>query len=389
MVTRAVAVYGRRAVKPRDCLANACMLAAMTAALSGCVVPAHMHVTEGSRPENLDTEVRFRTTYYFRVFDYCWRGDVKWGTDKPDSYRLIVPETDTLYRYRMTGKASALATKIRFESGTIRASDIDPFGTQLIYSDDIGGFYRRSEADARAAIRAADAERTSAARARDHDAIPARVAELTKLLESIKAGTIDEVSKTDLTQKLTAAIQTLLTTYATAPGGSEAGTGQRSEELLAKLADDVRAKIASMPATTAKEVGDKLEALGKVDKAANFASLCPPGAIRKKGFTIMGPEGLRDYDQDERLILAMHTSAKPLTQTLQEYSGRLLQARVNPAERLLPLTEETLRVVETQRRLDLLAPEAARASAGTGGGPSIEEVFDAAANAFDPPGRPR
>ena len=77
-----------------------------------------MHVTDGVTPMKADTNVRFRTTYYFRVFDYCWSGDA--NIDADHTYQKIVPETDTLYRYRMTGKASALANQIRFESGMLR-----------------------------------------------------------------------------------------------------------------------------------------------------------------------------------------------------------------------------------------------------------------------------
>jgi hypothetical protein len=40
--------------------------------MGGCpTVPKHMRVDTGLHPKGQDRDVRFRTTYYFRVFDYC------------------------------------------------------------------------------------------------------------------------------------------------------------------------------------------------------------------------------------------------------------------------------------------------------------------------------
>ena len=97
-------------------------------------------------PRHVDTDVRFRTTYFFRVFDFCppLRRDYAEGASgigsgastsrapadevfSPGTSRLLIL-TDSLYRFRMTGKANALTTQIHFESGTLRASEIDPFG---------------------------------------------------------------------------------------------------------------------------------------------------------------------------------------------------------------------------------------------------------------------
>jgi len=114
---------------------------------TACSVPNHMHVTEGVAPQNVDLNVRFRTTYYFRVFDFCWQADLP--VEGGVSYRDIIPATDTIYRYRMTGKASALGSQIKFESGTINADQIDPFGSDVVYDRDAGGYIHRTQEEAK------------------------------------------------------------------------------------------------------------------------------------------------------------------------------------------------------------------------------------------------
>ena len=42
-----------------------------TIMLAGCSVAPEHHVRTGSDPRFQDKNVAFRTTYYFRVFDYC------------------------------------------------------------------------------------------------------------------------------------------------------------------------------------------------------------------------------------------------------------------------------------------------------------------------------
>ena len=129
-------------------VACACQMAA------ACAVPGHMHVTNGIAPQNADTNVRFRTTYYFRVFDFCWND--KTTVDTGLLYKNIVPETDTLYRYRMTGKASALANQIHFESGTLDATQIDPFGASVSYNSDANGWVARTRGEVAAEAQADD-----------------------------------------------------------------------------------------------------------------------------------------------------------------------------------------------------------------------------------------
>jgi len=51
---------------------------------------------------------------------------------------------------------------------------------------------------------------------------------------------------------------------------------------------------------------------------------CGDGAPARRGFQILGPEGWRTFDQDERLVLAMSSSGKPLLDTLRDLSSRVM-----------------------------------------------------------------
>lgn len=102
-------------------------------ALAGCSVPEHMQVEGGLHPENANKDVRFRETYYLRVFDYC--------ADADGTIESILPQADSLHRFRMTGKAKGAFNKVRFEAGTLRAGEIDPFGAKFV-RDNTTGRYR-------------------------------------------------------------------------------------------------------------------------------------------------------------------------------------------------------------------------------------------------------
>ena len=111
--------------------------------MTGCARPESMLVRKGNAPDKIDKYVAFRTTYYFRVFDYCAnrkRVDEYFdGGNNIDhttkSNRLYTILNDSLYRFTMTGKASTLLNKIKFESGTLTAAEIDPFGSKIIYDE--------------------------------------------------------------------------------------------------------------------------------------------------------------------------------------------------------------------------------------------------------------
>ena len=84
----------------------------------------------------------------------------------------------------------------------------------------------------------------------------------------------------------------------------------------------------------------------------NRAGYCENGHSRR-GFQVLGPEGWRTFDQDERLIMAMSSSNRPLIGALRELSSRFLREQPVGQELLLPIAEERLRVSEARRAVDL------------------------------------
>ncbi|MEX5217259.1 MAG: hypothetical protein NW701_05485 [Nitrospira sp.] len=126
--------------------------------LVGCrgdVGPSHK-IDSGVEPRYQDRDVRFRTTYYFRVFDICdvLDEDGRIGNyetvghsftqRRKGTYKIL---NDSLYRFRMTGKASAAFQNIVFESGTLRAEQIDPFGSSIDYDGERRKFQVRSASE--------------------------------------------------------------------------------------------------------------------------------------------------------------------------------------------------------------------------------------------------
>ncbi len=102
----------------------------LLAALTSCTwpigdVPPALRIDTGIDPDKQDQYTRFRTTYYFRVMDSCGVDD---GAETQDYDKALgafkVRKSgktkilnDTVYRFRMTGKASALFNKVSFGSG--------------------------------------------------------------------------------------------------------------------------------------------------------------------------------------------------------------------------------------------------------------------------------
>lgn len=105
---------------------------AITILFTGCSVSPQHHVRTGADPRYEDKDVAFRTTYYFRVFDYCS------GQDSARYVKGAIPPTNALYRFKMTGKAKTSTNKIKFESGILKSWQIDPLGATVIYDKNIG-----------------------------------------------------------------------------------------------------------------------------------------------------------------------------------------------------------------------------------------------------------
>ena len=114
-------------------------IAAAALLACGCAMPPQMKIENANDPRYEDQDVRFRTTYYFRVYDPC-PPTAAAGAARP-------PASDTLYRFRMTGKAKALTNQVHFESGTLPATQIDPLGATVAYDERNRQFYFKSQAD--------------------------------------------------------------------------------------------------------------------------------------------------------------------------------------------------------------------------------------------------
>jgi hypothetical protein len=191
----------------------------LTVFVSGCLgdVDKIYQISAGEDPQNQDSNVRFRTTYYFRVFDVCPTKAVKEDNNyetrmttllgrKSGEFKIM---RDSLYRYRMTGKASAYFSNMRFESGVVRSDQIDPFSAAVSF---------------------------------------------------------DEESK------------------------------------LFKLSQNAEP-----------------DALPKRD---TNNGICPDKNPAEQVFLLLGPEGVKILDKNERLMLAMYTDSKPLISMLRQVSGR-------------------------------------------------------------------
>jgi hypothetical protein len=371
--------------------------AVMAVAMTACTVPDAMRVREGIHPKNQDENVRFRTTYYFRVFDACSDRDIANGKSSKGRDRII---TDALYRFRMTGKANALSTNIRFESGTLRRQEIDPFGATVAFESGTGQPRFRSRQETEALSR----------RKIDQDHIRGLI-EMKRELEASKDKNLGALNA--MTSKISAAINALPASLSIPSSGSadvrDGATGARravgSIRFLTKPTPGHTIKINGMDfPVTANEIGADLHTTvgriaaalksskfvnikqasyehdggdgisvtyrgggiagnafslpgavkGQIETSGNTLTggrdggLCDEGMMARRGFQILGPEGWRTFDQDERLIMAMGTSAAPLIATLQEISSQVLNQGPNRGEMLLPLVQERLKISQAQ-----------------------------------------
>jgi hypothetical protein len=274
---------------------------------AGCAsVPKHMQVGHGLDPRHVDKQVRFRTVYYFRVFDYC--------AHLPGDPVASLPRSDALYRFRMTGKANAMTNKIRFESGTLKAYQIDPFGATIGYDKKTGR----------------------------PKYVPTKECKPCKTPESPKKTNNDSQAAQGGDAQIKPADDNGIAQTKPAGSGSAAQT-----------------KPADGNGTAQKEpvgsgsAGERVNEHDTEDQSRDAPDNgeCPAGSELRRGFQILGPEGFRTFDQDERLVMAMTVSGEPLLSALKEVSKRYLDAHdgPSPSELLLPITQEQLRVLQAER----------------------------------------
>lgn len=411
--------------------------------LSGCSwlgdVSSDMRVDTGLDPANIDSNVRFRTTYYFRVLTGCkiesTASDNNY-TSPPFKKRIsgvFVPLNDSLYRFRMTGQAAALFNRVHFESGILRKEQIDPFGSSVRYNEQTHTFTPVSADEVRAdnarhtAMQdveqfrklytdlAADEKLTAdhksqlftklitmiedrldqikasrplgsvgttpnagssmarksptdsaltkleqklialeeeLGKARTHFnntqktliAAKKKVAEIKTNLNDAKAALASKDPITDeekqkiltLTAELTPAEQALTTAEINRDAAEELITE------LTKQSADVKTALENthQNLTTAKqEITTSLTTLkGKIEdllKELGVATTMPPanqdtaacsGKPSENKYYLLGPEGAKELDPNDRLLLALSVDSKPLISALQQLSDRKFQS---------------------------------------------------------------
>lgn len=220
----------------------------------------------------------------------------------------------------MTGKAQSLTTQVRFESGTLTASQIDPFGASVVYDERNKQFYFKSQAESQ----------QEGQRERKFD-------DLTRLVQTYG----------DLKTRLGAP------NPAQGASASSGTTLSADDKLLADaMREVIDQRIRSLKDPQAPDPNAAVSAAANGQTSTPKLSSTKDCREIRRGFQILGPEGWRTFNQDERLLLAMSTSARPLIGTMQEISGRVLNSQPIEAEMLLPLVREDLRLSRAGRELD-------------------------------------
>lgn len=387
------------------------LLSAIILLAAGCTVPEHMEVRAGVDPRNVDDGVRFRTTYYFRVFDVCQSRSAAGTKD------IIIPQTDSLYRFRMTGKAFALFTNVHFEAGTLKSYEIDPFGANVVFDEKSNRFRfksrRQTEQEAAREDKYRELQRLLkifenhenlplTSRAKLNELIDLqldllaekpltgrpllvpftaeeKLGDIKKLAEKYEKATTtgskateeDKNNIIDAVKRALAQLEKAVTWEVAKERAVEGEAKARTawgiqnqkvaklmvdpfvkKDPIGKLVDDThnRLEMARFTSATADTAAPRAIGNGAKDRPP----ICSAGHVARRGFQILGPEGWRTFDQDERLILAMSSSGEPLISMLREISSRVLAEQPDRAALLLPLVKERLRISRTLRTIDRL-----------------------------------
>jgi hypothetical protein len=213
--------------------------------VSGCYVPQAYEIANTVDPKYEDEDVRFRTTYYLRVFDLCRAdepgkygkydtGVAKFAHRTAGQYRIV---KDSLYRFKMTGQSQGYNNDVRFESGTLRDYEIDPFGRTIDF----------------------------------------------KQFKRVPAGS-------------------------SSPGGQKSQTNTQS---------NIDVKAAAQPYEKSDTTTDSHDGAS----AQSPPDPCPDTDAKATKFYLLGPEGIKELQLSERLVMAMSTDAKPLISALQRIAG--------------------------------------------------------------------
>ena len=318
--------------------------------LAACSVPKSMQVRTGGSPAYQDDDVRFQTTYYFRVIPKC--------SDTVD--------VDSLYRFRMTGK-SAEFNQIHFESGILDKNIIDPFGAVVSYDAESTQFHVSSHEDM------LDAGRQKASwdqRAREQQfLLDQHVKKQRFLLEErdykrkILFGEINDYLKlngiTTIDKITDGEIKKIFTANIEAVIGLTKNLIQNVDGVSQSIDTEELNKITQNIKTLSNGITKLDQNISELTKKIKDAPTIKQASCEndQHGFQVWGPQGMITFDQNKRLLLAMSSSAKPLISTLNELAARMRPRPTNNMEALLHVTEERLTLSRTERELSRLENE--------------------------------
>ena len=318
--------------------------------VSACGRPASVQVREGDDPFHQDDDVVFRTTYYFRTFDYCVlkKRVASRGGETGAAVSIKVPVSDALYRFRMTGKASTLLSNIHFESGILKSWEIDPLGAAVVFDKNLG---RHRFVSQQESSREADRKQAE----NDYQQLLADYEKIARGLPEEKDENVRKLHA-ELLGNLSAAIKQKLALYSEVGNATDAELKQRIAAIEQKLEESNQLTPEDKAALV---------------KASQPASIhCPDDAPVRRGFQILGPEGWRTFDQDERVMLVMSTDAEPLISTMKELSQRVLNAKASESTVGLRFAKERQRIFEAR---DALATAGSKAPPAT----TVKAAIDA------------
>ncbi|MBD1557119.1 hypothetical protein HC752_09220 [Vibrio sp. S9_S30] len=343
--------------------------------LTGCM-SSNVKWREGSQPDNKDEWVRFKTNYFFRVINSCEPPKPRILRNAKDSilstnngYML----SDTLYRFTLTGKAHPW-NAVKFEAGTLLANQIDPFSTHVMY-DKTSKEIKTASVGSTASINTTNEQQTKL------DTINAEIKTVAEKLDKEQAKNnvknqtlIDSYQRQlGLLENARSEIFRFLYGNKVEPPfelSNEESKKIKNSETFRNLNDDQRDKINKdldnnilsfssfnspffelLDSKTIEKHHSKLQRIDSpsVQSASAYTrSDCPPGFSRNHGFLILGPEGWKHFDPEERLLLAMYTSEAPLISTMTKLSQKMTQAHSQTRLNEKPFQQEVQRALESQ-----------------------------------------
>lgn len=377
----------------------------LSVSLSGCVIPDAMHVRQGGEPAWEDDHVLFRTTYYFRVADFCG--------DTANNHKPV--QIDSLYRFRMTGKGKSTFNRVRFESGTLQDWQIDPFGASVEFDRESGKPYFVSQQKRESSLRqhkhyaeidrlralgdklgckATGGKTPDSGQAEQCTIINDKIAENLRLIGPGDTGNLGYAKAKaeavraleEYAMSLAASVKTGDKTLSSAldnlnKARTVVNNASNTLELLVAL-DQAKEALSAPAQRIDKATQARLDAARKLLLSENTPDtlnssatglVCGDGLPARRGFQILGPEGWRTFDQDERLVLAMSSNGKPLLDTLRDLSSRAMAQKSAELSREA-LLSESLATARARTKLSVLGstqPEA------------LSTALDAITAAFD------